>query len=74
MYIVTLEEFDQGTKGWIAACRTFEGKDFAEDFVKYQLELSSYGLARNVHIFKAKEVREIPYKHKVTVDLKIDWE
>lgn len=70
MYIVTLEELDQRTKVWITTCRTFEGEDLAEDFMKYQLELTSYGLVRNIHIFKATE---IPYKHTVTVELDIDW-
>ena len=70
MYIVTLEEFDQKYEDWIVTCRTFDEQEFAEDFIKFQLECSMSGLVRNIYIFKATE---IPYKHEVTVDLKIDW-
>ena len=70
MYIVTLEEFDQKCGGWFTTCCTFDGKGLAEDFMKHQLECLASELVRNIHIFKATE---IPYKHEVTVDLKIDW-
>lgn len=73
MYIITYEELDQHNQSWSEQGRTFNGADFAEDFLKYMLENEHYGLVRNIKVWNAQE---IPYKSdvKFEIDFKIDWE